>query len=83
MSSAVHEPVLEDDPALRVRVDGSSVRVTTGHLTPFHRESVRRGVAIHRLENDLLAIARVHGRIPVAVKHDDRCGAGRRDAASS
>jgi len=70
-------PVLENDAARRIAANRAGVRVTARHPALLHRgRAARRRVGAGRVRDRLLAVARVHRRVPVSVEHDDRHGAG-------
>src|SRR5689334_24796810 len=68
--SAVDAPVLEYSAPARVGMDGARIGMTTGDLSAMHVCPRARGS--DRLRQDFAAIAWMHGRITIAVKHDGR-----------
>src|SRR3954465_8496334 len=72
MSRALHQPMLENGTAAGITMNGPRVSVAAGHLSLLQRG---RGGGVHRIPDDLLAIARMHGSVAVSVEHDDghRC----------
>ena len=84
VSGAVHQPVFHDGLSARVVVGGARIGMAMRDLALLHAHA-RSGAALGRcsppgmrrrtLGDHLVAIARMHRRIPVAVEHN--CGNGR------
>jgi hypothetical protein len=63
-------PVLKDCAAARVGMDRASIGMSSGDATAMHRLSQIR--ASHRPRDDVISVARIHGGVAIAVKHDGR-----------
>src|SRR5690242_12226911 len=84
MAGSMDHPLFEHRLSARIGVQGAAVGMPTGHLTTLHLALQVRNPP--RLRDDLIAVARVHRRVMVAVKYngrDDRPGFSfvRHDAA--
>ncbi len=79
VAGAVHQPVFHDGLPARVVVGGARIGMAVRDLASLHAHA-RSGAALGRcsppgmrrrtLGDHLVAIARMHRRIPVAVEHD-------------
>ena len=62
--------MLKDRAAARVRVDRSGISMSSGNPTAMHRFS--RVCDLHRPRDDMIAVARMHRGVAIAVKNDGR-----------
>src|SRR6266851_4733227 len=72
MAGSVDDPLLEDRPPARIDMDRAAVGVPAGHPTVLHCCLHIRGHGVPRLRDDLIAVARVHRGILIAMEHDRR-----------
>ena len=72
MTGAVDDPLLEDRLPAGVGMKRAAVGVPAGHLAVLHGCLQTRGRGRHRLRDDLIAVARVHRRVLIAMEHDRR-----------
>jgi hypothetical protein len=63
-------PVLKYCAAAWVGMDRASIGMSSGDATAMHRLSQIRGS--HRPRDDVISVARIHGGVAIAVKHDGR-----------
>jgi hypothetical protein len=86
VAGAMHQPMFYDGLTVRVKVDGTRIGMAVWDLAPLNAHA-RSGAALgwcspsgmrrRTLGNHLVAIARMHRRIPVAVEHDGGDGRAR------
>src|SRR5258707_9385353 len=72
MAGSVDDPLLEDRPPARIDMDRAAVGVPAGHPTVLHCCLHIRGHGVPRLRDDLIAVARVHRGLLIAMEHDRR-----------
>ena len=71
MAGAVNDPLLEYRLSARIPMEGTAVGAPAGRLPALDRrcQSAER---LSDLGDDLIAVARVHRGIPIAMEHDRR-----------
>src|SRR6266496_3843292 len=70
MASSVYLPPLEYRAPPCINVEGSGVGMSSGYPTAMHvRLHARNNI---RLCDDVIAVARMHGGVAIAVEHDGR-----------
>src|SRR5216684_1267985 len=70
VSGSMDLPLFKDFPAARVGMDSASIGMSSGYATAMHFLLQVRGPL--RLRDDMIAVARMHGGVPIPMKDDGR-----------